>query len=768
MAAALDLSLGSELIVNGAAWTVERFEPQVGKVVLSRSGQDAWATTVRQLMHHPDCRPSTRTRHDLPAANRGRQPKGMADLLPQQRQTVMRRMEHLREVETGYRSGDPLLAAPGEPRPQYDPATTTLTQRRQAKSEELAAAAARDPEAAKALGLDKASYRTLIRWDLDRRRFGPIGCADDRWLREASGRRISAAVREALFAVRHETLHRSKLTARDRERLIHQYVREVFGEDEPVPSYETLRVVWREWFGAGGARQRYARSAASAQEWTTGRHVVVHRPGQVVALDTTELSVKVRDDVFADPVTVYLSLALDVYTHSIVAFRLTLVSDTAMDIAMVLRDVMMPLPLRPDWGEEMEWAYPGVPATLVAQFAGGKVAGLPFFAPEVVTTDHGAVYKNHHLVEVQRVIGANIRPSRVLRPTDKQAVERAFGAIQSLLFRILPGYRGVDSSDRGVDPEGDACLTVAEMEHLIATWIVGVWQNRKFGSYAPSWDPSGEHSPNSLFAASMSQGGFALQIPPTELYYQLLPTHRVSIHGKRGVKIKNLWYDSEALAPYRFAPSGRGGAAKNKYVFHRDPRDPCFVYFQDPRTHDWHTLRWTGLPEEGRMPAFSDARVRQVLRHLREQGLAPKSDAELMPLLVELIGKNIPVEKWPTMLTKAQRTEHAREIARAAAAAADRPKHTSDVPDLPEEIRAEQAVEEDGGNVVELRWRERADQTQAAIDAERRRRREHASARPAAPPLLGQRLRERSLLTLPADDEDEEMQQSPQPEGAGR
>src|SRR6266404_9192940 len=85
---------------------------------------------------------------------------------------------------------------------------------------------------------------------------------------------------------------------------------------------------------------------------------------------------------------------------------------------MLLRDVMMPLPLREDWGEEMEWPYPGVPASLVAEFAGHRVAGLPFFAPETITTDHGSVYKNHHLIDVQRVIGADILPARVLRPTD--------------------------------------------------------------------------------------------------------------------------------------------------------------------------------------------------------------------------------------------------------------------------------------------------------------------------------------------------------------
>ncbi|WP_211363688.1 hypothetical protein [Saccharothrix saharensis] len=99
----------------------------------------------------------------------------------------------------------------------------------------------------------------------------------------------------------------------------------------------------------------------------------------------------------------------------------------------------MPLPMRPDWGEELEWPYPGLPAAMVAEFAGHRVAGLPFFTPGTIITDYGSVYRNHHLVEVQRVLGAIIVPARVLRPTDKHAVERAFGAIRSLLFEHLRG-----------------------------------------------------------------------------------------------------------------------------------------------------------------------------------------------------------------------------------------------------------------------------------------------------------------------------------------
>jgi hypothetical protein len=189
--------------------------------------------------------------------------------------------------------------------------------------------------------------------------------------------------------------------------------------------------------------------------------------------------------VFGDPVKCHLTLALEVCTHSLCAFRLALVSDTSVDVAMLLRDVMMPLPMRPDWGEDLEWPYPGIPAAVVAEFAGHKVAGLPFFTPETVTTGHGSVYRNHHLAGAQRVIGCNILPARVLRPTDKAACERAFGVARQLLFEHLAGYTGVDIADRGAGPAADATLTMDEMEHLIATWIVAVRQRRQLGEYGP-------------------------------------------------------------------------------------------------------------------------------------------------------------------------------------------------------------------------------------------------------------------------------------------
>ncbi|MEU7561071.1 hypothetical protein [Streptomyces eurythermus] len=96
----------------------------------------------------------------------------------------------------------------------------------------------------------------------------------------------------------------------------------------------------------------------------------------MVVLDSTPLPVKVVDDVFGTPVTVHLTIVLGAYTHSIVAFRLTPVAESSIDVAMLSRDVLPPLPMRPGWGESMAWPYLGVPAELVTDLAGRRVAVL--------------------------------------------------------------------------------------------------------------------------------------------------------------------------------------------------------------------------------------------------------------------------------------------------------------------------------------------------------------------------------------------------------
>jgi len=106
---------------------------------------------------------------------------------------------------------------------------------------------------------------------------------------------------------------------------------------------------------------------------------------------------------------------------------------------------MMPLPMRDGWGPEMEWPYPGVPAGIVADFAGHRVAGLPFFAPETVTTDHGGPYKSHLVVSAQKALGGNILPARVLRPRTRPLASGHSGPCGACCSSTCPDTPGSTS-----------------------------------------------------------------------------------------------------------------------------------------------------------------------------------------------------------------------------------------------------------------------------------------------------------------------------------
>ena len=116
----VELSAGRPIMLAGTQWRVQEFEPHTGRVLLRRSDGRELATTIRALVNCGDCRPAPAGDEDLPHS-RGRQPAGLEDLTARQRELVASRYAHLMEAETGYRSGSPLHALPGEPRPSRRP-----------------------------------------------------------------------------------------------------------------------------------------------------------------------------------------------------------------------------------------------------------------------------------------------------------------------------------------------------------------------------------------------------------------------------------------------------------------------------------------------------------------------------------------------------------------------------------------------------------------------------------------------------------------------
>ena len=173
------------------------------------------------------------------------------------------------------------------------------------------------------------------------------------------------------------------------------------------------------------------------------------------------------------------------------------------------------------------------------------------------------------------------------------------------------------------------------------------------------------------------------------------------------------------------------------------------------------------------MPAFADARVEEMLAAARDAGLTPKSDTELLPVLLELVGGHTPVEAWPTQIRKRRRTTLAREAAQGQAAASDRPTPSTTASDQPPgrpdagPSTTDTADTAGPAVVTPLRWPDHARQAAAAVDHERRRRRERVMTgqAPTPPPRLGEQARRAGLLVLPDDEPHDQRGDSPRPGG---
>lgn len=570
------------------------------------------------------------------------------------REILNKRIAHVYEAETGYRSGTPAMALPHEPRPEYDPATTTLTERREAKAREL------DNEHAADAGT-KMSVATIRRIAKGLHNgTGLNATVDRRHVRRSPGRHsISEQVKAACEEVFEKTRLDSNHTHMARYLLVKQYMRDVFkykpGE-EPVPCEKTIRRWFQERFVPSelNGKARTRRSATSAPAGGFSRSNPT-RPGELVCLDTCSLDVLLEGSEFAGAVRGVIVLAVDWYSRSIVAVRVLEGAERAIDVTFLLREIGRPKPMLPDWGDENRWPFVGLPERVLTDIYGGDAySGMPFVNAEAVVTDHGNTYKAHINVATAEQQGISILPARVRTGSDKQVVERIFGSFRTMLLQYLSGYRGSDVSERGQNVDEQFKYDVQDIEDLACWWAVRIWQNHELSDARPDWCPEGVFSPNTLFEYGLAQTGVPLRALSSNDYYALLPSKHVKVHS-RGVQVNGLYYDGPALnePKMRNEPSPYGGRVKGKWTVKYDPRDLRRVFILD-RDGIYQPLTWIAASRH--TPCFNDRHAAALARLRRERHIAVlNQDALAEILLSEILAVHEPVVDWPTLSPAARK-----------------------------------------------------------------------------------------------------------------
>src|SRR6476661_7110724 len=542
------------------------------------------------------------------------EPFGLLDSLPTPVLDAAREWErHVVEVETGLAPGSEPGAAP---RLGYDPATTTLMQRDEAKATELQVSV-------RTVQLRRARYARQGLW----------GLVDQRAAREweATGRvdvRLVAAIREVIDA-------ETDTSTGTRSRLVRRAIMAVEAAHSPdvVPLpgrstfYKLIDVLstGRHTFDSAVTRRQ---TANRPQGMFTPTHAA--RPGEQVQIDSTPIDVLVLLD-NGVPVRADLTIAVDVATRTICAAVLRPVGTKAVDAVLLLARMLVPEPMRPGWSAALRMSASRLPhARLMDIDARMELAAArPVIVPDTIVIDGGKVFVSDTFTRACDRLGVSVQRARPHTPTDKPVVEATFGAINTLFCQHVASYTGSNTTLRGADVTG--AWTLPELQDLLDEWLLAGWQTRPHDALRDPLAPRRMLSPNEKYAALVAAAGYLPLTLSGEDYLELLPVEWRQINAY-GIRIGYRTYDCAELGPWRLQHSGVT-ARRGLWEVHCDPYDATHVFVRTP--DGWVTAPWTHLPMIS--APFADFTWRHARRLATQAGLDNTNETDVARVLDELL-----------------------------------------------------------------------------------------------------------------------------------
>ncbi len=553
----------------------------------------------------------------------------LADLPAEVAEQVRWWERHVLELITG-RPPDAAPTAAGTK--DYDPATTTMREREQAKVRELAAAGT------------EVSLATVQRMRLAYERDGLWGLVDRRFARRMSptGRIDPRIVEATRTAIAGET-DRSTGTVARLHRRVGQLLTELHGPDAPaLPAQRTFyRLVARLSAGQhtfGSARTR--RSLAKQPHGPFGL-VTTSRPGEIVQIDSTPLDVRVvLDDGTVDRVE--LTGMIDLATRTVPAAVLR-PTTKAVDAALLLGRALTPEPMRPGWSDALRLSRSVLPHRTLTQVDQrlADAAARPVIAPETIVVDHGKAFLSQTFRTACRTLGISLQPAHPDTPTDKPVIERTLQTVSTLFAQYVAGYVGSSVERRGKNAQRSAVWSMAELQALLDEWLVAVWQHRPHDGLRDPLTPDTALTPNEKYAALVQVAGYVPVPLSADDYIELLPMTWRTINTY-GIRINRRTYDARALNPYRRQHSGIT-AHSGRWEIHHDPYDISRIWVRNHHKGGWITATWTHLRTA---PApFGDLAWQHARTILDRRRQDKATEAEIAQVAAELLDR---AEQGPT------------------------------------------------------------------------------------------------------------------------
>ncbi len=363
-------------------------------------------------------------------------------------------------------------------------------------------------------------------------------------------------------------------------------------------------------------------------------------PMAVVQIDHTPLDVIVVDEVYRKPLgRPFLTLAIDVFSRSVVGLYVTLDAPSATSVAMcVSHAINAKSEYLRELGVEGDWPVWGQIGTLHADNA------REFKCKAV---DRGC-QANH--------IDMQWRP--VKKPNYGGHIERYMGTVATEMKKV-PGttFSNVQEKDT-YDSEKEAALTLRDVERYLVEFIVNNYHQRTHSQLQGS-------SPMRIWQQGILGGdkpGIGRMLPsnPDRIRLDFLPYFSSTVQ-RYGVRVDYVYYYDPVLDPYIGATDPDFPKRHQKFTFARDPRNVSVIYFLDPAVGDYIAIPYRNLGH----PAVSVGELREAQRAIRAEGKAAVDEDRIF----DSIRRNRQLVDESVSKTKAARRQHAK-----------RPKQNSGVP----------------------------------------------------------------------------------------
>lgn len=379
-----------------------------------------------------------------------------------------------------------------------------------------------------------------------------------------------------------------------------------------LPAINTIRTRLEQTNGPARTLLRYGAAVAHAKHQPIkGVIPDADWPLSIVQIDHTLLPVMIVDDKHRKSIKrAWITLAIDVFSRVCLGMYLSLEGPSAMSAGMCIGHAILP---KDDWLRRrgiasVEWNMWGTMG--------------------ILHMDNAREFRGEMLKAACRVYDIDIHLRPVKQPRYGAHIERLMGTVTEGLKTVSGAtFSGPDELYE-YDPEGNACMTMAEIEK----WLVLFFARYHLDDHGGIGMPPLEKWRQGLLGTKDRPGrGLPARRTDEELLrINFTPFIERTIQAY-GVVIDDVHYYHDVLRAWMGEMDPEFPKHKRKFKFHRDPRDISQLYFYDELSKRYVTIPY----RDSSLPTVSIWELRNAQGLAEKRGISKENEKAVFAIINE-------------------------------------------------------------------------------------------------------------------------------------